>query len=475
MVASGLRLAACLVMAAAAAVLAAPPVPRAAMSLLLPSDDPFYRVPDDLNGTKPGTIISWRLPPKPIAAFGKLAVQLKSTHQILYRTTDSLDHATATVLTVLVPQGADLDKVLSYQVAEDAATINCAPSYVFQQDHATGPDHGTEVTELEFFLVMAALAQKWVVIVPDYLGPKGAFLANRLAGQATLDGIRAAVNSEHITGIKKGAKVAMWGYSGGSLATLWAAELQPTYAPELKNIVGAAAGGTVPNISSVIESVNKKSYAGLIAAGIVGLANQYQPLEDLLQKHVLPKFKDQFFAPRKQCQNANGKQFANKDIPAMLDDPQLVFQHPLAKKLTKENALGHATPRVPLFIYKAMKDEVSPEAETDALVRRYCDAGTLVEYRRYGGANHAELAAMATPRALSWLQDSLHGRLQSTKCPPRITLPSWLFDLDSFRIMPKTFLNVLWDILGVRDIKEFIQSPLAQSFVSSFTEIVGSS
>jgi hypothetical protein len=47
----------------------------------------------------------------------------------------------------------------------------------------------------------------------------------------------------------------MWGYSGGSLATEWAAELQPTYAPEL-NFAGAALGGLVPNITSVLKTIN---------------------------------------------------------------------------------------------------------------------------------------------------------------------------------------------------------------------------
>ena len=41
----------------------------------------------------------------------------------------------------------------------------------------------------------------------------------------------------------------MWGYSGGTVATGWAAALQPTYAKELKsNLIGAAMGGFVTNI-----------------------------------------------------------------------------------------------------------------------------------------------------------------------------------------------------------------------------------
>ena len=48
-----------------------------------------------------------------------------------------------------------------------------------------------------------------------------------------LNSIRAALKSGKITNIKDDAKVVMWGYSGGSLASGWAAALQPSYAPEL--------------------------------------------------------------------------------------------------------------------------------------------------------------------------------------------------------------------------------------------------
>lgn len=56
----------------------------------------------------------------------------------------------------------------------------------------------------------AALEQGWIVIVPDYLGPHSAFLANRLSGQAILDGIRATLNSADLTGIQD-PTITMWG------------------------------------------------------------------------------------------------------------------------------------------------------------------------------------------------------------------------------------------------------------------------
>lgn len=54
----------------------------------------------------------------------------------------------------------------------------------------------------------------------------------------------------------------MWGYSGGSLASGWAAGLQPNYAPELGgNLLGAALGGFVTNITATAEATDGTVFA----------------------------------------------------------------------------------------------------------------------------------------------------------------------------------------------------------------------
>ncbi|EGX93595.1 secretory lipase, putative [Cordyceps militaris CM01] len=383
---------------------AAPSVPatlRDHKITMRPSDDPFYHVPDGLQDVAPGTILRHRPPPAPIAAFGVAPLRLAATHQILYRTTDSLGNATATVLTVLVPRHADMNKVLSYQVAEDAADINCAPSYVFQLRPAADPDRGTGTTELELLLVEAALEQGWVVIVPDYLGPYAAFLANKLAGHAILDGIRAALHSSRFTGIGRHPKVAMWGYSGGAVASMWAAELQPRYAPELE-IAGAAVGGTVPNLITVVTSINGGSHAGFIAAGVMGLTNQYAEAERDVERHLLAQFRDKFISVRSQCMDADTRAFKNQDVIGMFDDRDLVY------RVLKNTSLGHGdTPKIPMFVYKSVDDEFSPVAETDALVAAYCGDGASIQYHRDRNSHHGSLAILAAPKALLWLKETM--------------------------------------------------------------------
>ena len=62
----------------------------------------------------------------------------------------------------------------------------------------------------------------------------------------------------------------LWGYSGGGLASAWAAELCERYAPEL-NIVGAALGSPVGDPGSVARRLNGSVFAGLVALMISAL------------------------------------------------------------------------------------------------------------------------------------------------------------------------------------------------------------
>ncbi|KAK4078903.1 hypothetical protein Trihar35433_8 [Trichoderma harzianum] len=410
-----------------------------------PTEDDFYTVPPDVGNSPPGTILKHRIPPAPIAAFGLDPVNLQSSYQILYRTNDNFGNATATVATILIPHNADYTKVLSYQVAQDSSFRNCAPSYALQLASASGGPFGTLVTQAELLLIEAALERGWILIVPDHEGPTAAFLANRQAGQATLDGIRAALSSGTFTSIDKHATVAMWGYSGGSLASGWAAELQPTYAPELK-IAGAALGGTVPNITTVLTEINKSLFAGIIPSGMVGLSNQYPYVAEVLDQHILTQYKPLFGLVRNQCLSADVLDFLGRDVLAMFDDPSLPFTDPRLVQIENDNGMGHAIPRIPLYVYKSTGDELSPVEETDALVSKYCVGGTSVEYVRDVLSEHGSLAITGAAKALSWLIDVLDGEKPQVRCSTS-TVASSLLDPGALEVLPQFIIDALLDLL----------------------------
>ncbi len=403
-----------------------------------PSKDPFYNVPAGYENASPGTILKSRRPPSPLSAFAARPNKLEDSHQILYKTIDSLNQSTATVATVLIPSNADYGKVLSYQIAEDAATIDCAPSYGLQLPSATDTVLGNMATMAEILMIEAALDQGWVVVVPDHQGPKGAFLANELAAHSTLDGLRAALLSGNFTKIEADATIALWGYSGGGLVSAWAAELHPVYAPELK-IAGVAVGGIVPNITTAITSMNKAPYAGLIPSGIMGLYNQYPEFAQVVNQHLLPRYRPNLEKVTQQCASATVAQFFSDDITAIFDNPDLFHSDSTFIEIFNANALGKRRPSAPLFVYKSVDDEISPIQDTDVLVDFYCGKGVSVQYLRDLGSTHESLGILGAPSALQWLRTVLHeeGRLEGCSranvrsallAPNATTLPYYIID-----------------------------------------------
>jgi hypothetical protein len=194
--------------------IAAPPAPElVGRAVTPPSEDPFYQAPPGYEDAAPGEILAYRKAPAKLAAFQSIPLNLKEVWQVSYRSTDALGQPQASVSTIIIPHNADYSKVISYQIAEDAAFINCAPSYVLQ----TGSNTTFAGTgRIEVLLMAGALSKGWIVSTPDWEGPQSSFIEGFQAGQSTLDSIRAALSSTSFTGVKSSADVQLWGYSGGS-------------------------------------------------------------------------------------------------------------------------------------------------------------------------------------------------------------------------------------------------------------------
>ena len=121
------------------------------------------------------------------------------------------------------------------------------------------------VAQFEFLLIAAAVAEGWAVSVPDHEGPQGMWGAPYEPGYHVLDGLRAALNTERL-GLSPSAPIGLWGYSGGGLASAWAAEMSGSYAPDL-NIVGAVLGSPVGDLGHTFRRLNGTLHVRAARAG----------------------------------------------------------------------------------------------------------------------------------------------------------------------------------------------------------------
>jgi hypothetical protein len=128
----------------------------------------------------------------------------------------------------------------------------------------------------------------------------------------------------------------MWGYSGGSMASGFAAKLQQSYAPEL-DIAGAALGGTVPQIAGNTQAINQSPFVGLVPPSVIGLSNEYPEVADALSNMLVPKKRDAFMQAANQCIVANILQFFGDDLYSYLKGDNGFSRF---APIIKENSMG---------------------------------------------------------------------------------------------------------------------------------------
>ncbi|KAJ9115345.1 hypothetical protein QFC24_007010 [Naganishia onofrii] len=388
----------------------APLEPRA----LQPAFDPFYTPPSGWESQPVGAILNTRIIVPAIV--GLIPTVGLEGWQLLYRTQGANGEPLATVTTILKPLGAKTDRLLAYTFAEDGNNRKCAPSYNLQflavQENL--------IVTVESFLVYSALAQGWTITIQDYEGPNAAFIAGRLEGRGVLDGIRATLNFSKL-GLTN-PKLAIWGYSGGGAASGWAAALQPSYAPEL-NLIGVAQGGTPANLTATADFINGGASAGFVFASIAGVSDAYPDFKARVNELATPAGLAELAKVRQRCAPANILAYSNQDVlstqyftsgAATLTDP--VIQATLSNLVLGSQVAD--TPRVPLYVYHAVNDDIVPYAPASVMANSYCSKGATIEFVSdvNPSTQHFTMELLHFPKVIDWLKGRFDGTINPSGC-----------------------------------------------------------
>ncbi|KAA0918095.1 lipase family protein [Dietzia sp. ANT_WB102] len=388
-----------------------------------PSPDPWYSSPPPLApATAPGTILDSRpvtIPPHNVRNFGR-------GWQLLVQSTDSHDRSQQIVSTVIEPAtpwtGPGPRPLVSFNATIDSLGLTCMPSHVLPREFNL---------ELPPFLQILA-DRGYGLVVTDFQGPKAAYAAGRANGRAVLDGIRAArafVAPGDTGPLFADSRVVQVGYSGGGIATGWAAQLQPVYAPELTGVlVGSSVGGVPADYAELFDTMDGNVASGLYRAAVLGIAREYPELYALLNDtgdvaaHGL----------RDTCAAANTAAGLIPVPLAMLTttDPRT---DPTVLKVLARNRLGTAdpvhgadpreVPTSPIQVWhgdalapigpgpgseQGPGDLFVPERTARRLADEWCAAGADVEYTPVPG-EHILAAYTAVGPALDWVDARARG------------------------------------------------------------------
>lgn len=373
-----------------------------ALSTASPITDAFYSVPDGFSAHPVGAVLRQRTLPFTLPP--PLDSLVADGRQVLFRTTSNDRQPAVAATTVLYPHGAnDSSPLLSYQIAYDSPNPVCAPSFTFARDVSLAGS-------LDEIVVAAALEQGWIVNLPDHEGINAAYLCGPQAAFTIWDSIRAVprVNSTR-------SPVALWGYSGGAIATEWALEFQQSYSPDT-SVVGAALGGLDPDPTTAYQTVNRGPFAGFAAAGALGMAAGSPAFSSYLDTELLPAARPNFDQILRQCGIPSS--FAFSDIDDNFRNGANFTTNAVWNATVRtDGRMGlRGVPRTPLWVYAAVEDEFSPISETDQLVEKYCAMEVPITYQRVTLGEHVTVAITGTPGALRFLQQSFQGRRPVRNC-----------------------------------------------------------
>lgn len=365
-------------------------------------DDDFYAVPPSLVSGPPGSLV--RLQGRP-----DIEVTRSFAWRILYRSVSFTGQPIVVSATVLVPFGAPPAEgwpVIAWAHGTTGIVPKCGPSKL--------PDPLIRIPGIN-----QAITSRYVVIATDYpglgVGPAHPFLVGESEGRAILDSIRAvqAMPEAHA-----GRRTALFGFSQGGHAALWANQIAPHYAPEL-DLVGVAALAP-PTYLGELFTDDYDQLSGRILTGLVLESWSDPDVYDIsIDSMIWPKEYAPFHRIGDNCIDLVLDEISdlaeNRRIPKdfLKADPATT---PPWSRYMVENIPSSSRSAVPFYIAQGTADTTVDPPVTYKFIRRMCEEGTVVRLEKFPGKTHTKLPKAAQGSAMEWIGDRFAGRPAPDTC-----------------------------------------------------------
>jgi len=358
----------------------------------------FYNVSAAELAGKPGTLIRY----EPMHLF---SVYRAKAYRILYRSTDMHGRTIPVSGTVIVSDyGPAKKSVVAWAHPTTGVARGCAPSL-----QESPIDSIAGFTDL--------IVQGVTVVATDYPGLGTAGITPYLAGvgeaHAVLDSVRAVASVEAFQATKH---FALYGYSQGGHAALFAAALAKRYAPDL-NLVGVAAVAPATELGELLDDdVNTTdgrilgamallSWSKLYGAPLKGLVTPHvEQVMQLIDRHCIDKVASALKALN--AEQTMGKKFLNYDP----NDRQPW------KGLLASNSVDPKSIRMPVFLAQGLADPIVNPAVTERFAAALCRQGDPVMLDLMKNTDHGMAAKKSFHQAVTWLGDRLRGKPAPSNC-----------------------------------------------------------
>jgi hypothetical protein len=400
---------------------------------------PFYTPPNPLPAGSPGDLI--RTEPSRIALdpAGHGNYSGKGT-RIMYQSIDGRGQPVAVTGTYFEPNnpwpGRGPRPLIVFAPWSQGLGDQCAISRLVSE----GGIHYGGFLDFVFYyeegFIATMLDRGYAVVATDYqgtgtYGPPTAGIRVPTA-HAVIDSARAAKQLPG-TSLDPHGPVAFWGYGPGGSAAGAAAEMAPTYAPEL-DVVGAWIGGPNADYALYADYADGSMLVGTMGYALNAFIAAFPEAEQGVMSTLTPRGVDFLQKTRYACIDEVIIKFMFRHLqPYFNQDFHQIFGSEPIKSALAAQRLGSLKPNAPVQIDINRFDPLFPWVGARQLAADWCTQGADVElwtneeplFLNKSGANSMMTYFVDGERGMQWIADRFNGLPTTSNCQalPPFELP----------------------------------------------------
>ncbi|MFC7811226.1 lipase family protein [Streptomyces olivaceus] len=427
-VAAALALGAQAVPAAAAGTPAAGSATETSRGVEIPA---FYTPPAELPGAD-GTLVRSEPLPLALSLPGLDGPLPGRATRLMYKSTDANGEPVAVT-------GAYLEPAAKWRGGGPRPLVAVAPGTMGQGDQCAasmGLEHplrlgsGTVSVGYENLAVYRLLLRGVAVVVTDYAGlgttDRLHTYVNRVdEAHAVLDAVRAARGLDAAS-VTPESPVGLYGYSQGGGATAAAAELQPSYAPDVP-LAGTYAGAPPADLTEVTEAIDGSDLAGALGWSLNGFLQTEPELRPVADRYINQAGREALEDLSTMCIGDALFGYGGDESTGWTTTGQsisdIVRAEPVLRDFLAEQRIGALRPAGPVRVATGVADNLVPHGQARQLAVDWCAEDAEVSYVPVrlpnlgsGLLNHVTPLLADQGNALDWLTDRLSGKPADSNC-----------------------------------------------------------
>ncbi|WP_411116610.1 lipase family protein [Streptomyces sp. 058-1L] len=409
---------------------AAAPEPVVSRGVTIPA---FYTPPTQLPSSN-GALIRTEPLPLGLSIPGLDGRPMPGTAtRLMYKSTDSAGLPVAVTGAYIEPSATWKGTGPRPLVAVASGTMGqgdqCAPSFALQNPLTLNGE--TVSVGYEALAIYRILSTGAAVVVTDYVGlgttDRLHSYVNRLdQAHALLDAARAA-RAVPGASVTAASRTGLYGYSQGGGASAAAAELQPSYAPDVP-LAGTYAGAPPADLTSVMKGIDGSALAGALAWSISGFAQAEPDLRAVVDANISATGKAALTDASTMCVGdalfGYGFTKSSKWTTSGKSIGDIIAADPRAKAALDKQRIGRLKPTGPVRLATGIQDDIVPHSQARQLAVDWCNKGANVTYDaivlpNLGNkilTNHLVPLITDQGDAISWLSDRLAGKAATSNC-----------------------------------------------------------